>query len=161
MSSFRAGASTVMCALALAACRGDGASERPASTTDTPRSETPGPDRAPSPPVASGETWNGITLYPGSRQLCDQHVMASSASAPREIEWRSYATSDPADRVVAHFDPDGKLVDSKLDGETTLRLDGVQISIFSLPTSRPAPSCDVTPATTDRALIVLHRQTAP
>lgn len=146
----------LVCAFALAACRGDAARERPASVAEPP---------PPSPPVAAGETWNGIALYPGSRQLCDEHVTARPTTPHppntpwREIDWRSYATSDPADRVVAFFDPEGKYVEAAEAGETTLRRDGVRISVFTLPASRPAPTCAVPPASGDRALIVLHKQT--
>lgn len=119
----------------------------------------------------AGVRWpKGVVAYPGARQLCQEHltahsILAGDEGAPRrEIDWSSYAVADEAAQVIAFYKRNASPITVEVDGDqTTLRLEsGVRLSVIALPTKRAFPSCTValaSIASTDRVLVVVHKQT--
>ncbi len=108
----------------------------------------------------------GVLAYPGARAICNQHLvmrptLAADQGKPwREVAWQSYGVADDAARVIAFYNRDAGAITTDGD-ETTIYVDGgIRLSIFTLPTKRVFPKCaDGAPAATERALIVVHKQT--
>jgi len=47
--------------------------------------------------------WFGFTPYAGARPLCSESVLAFSNGKQIEIHWKTFATRDTADQVMAYY----------------------------------------------------------
>lgn len=105
----------------------------------------------------SGELWLDVFVpYPRARALCDERLDGHSM----DVAWRSYATADTSDAVVAFYkqahptlvDRDGKdLVSLRAPGEKALAV---------MEAGRRAPSCGE-PATPGERTIIVVSQAFP
>ncbi len=102
----------------------------------------------------TADRWLDVFVpYPRARALCDERLVGHST----DVAWRSYATADAADAVVAFYkeahptlvDRDGKdLVSLRAPGEKALAV---------MEAGRRAPSCSEAPAPGERTIIVVSQ----
>ena len=90
--------------------------------------------------------------YPGARQLCAEHVSGQDM----HISWESYATADPVDRVVAHFQrASGRTATVRADGSRHFDWDAVnKMSIYPAARNDAFPNCDVKTSARERTVIL-------
>jgi hypothetical protein len=101
-------------------------------------------------PTAEGD-WLGFTRYGNARLLCSGRVYGVGGE---EIHWWSYVTRDEPSRVAAFYGlgslgPDGGGAQLKGPGDTDLAVHPAA--------PRGYPSCDTTPAPSDRTVILVSR----
>jgi hypothetical protein len=138
-------------------------SSAPVSSLSSPAASS---SSAPSPPTEWAE---GVTPYPGAKELCVEHHELKATSEEgfhlnlprRVIDTSSYAVAASARSVVLFYKKNLPDVHTSVEGaETRFSLSsGARLSVFSLPAAKTFPSCRDEPGPLDRALIVIHRQT--
>ncbi len=103
--------------------------------------------------AAAEKPWMGFAAYPDARLLCDQHVSGTGM----HILWRSYATVDALDRVIAFYERDtGRKTRPGAGGAPGLELDADRkLAIYPAARSEEFPSCAVKPAAGERTVILV------
>jgi len=92
------------------------------------------------------------TRYPGSRQLCAEHVNGAGL----HISWVTYATRDAPDAVVALYErTTGRKSTARADGSRAFEWDALHTtSIYPATRNDAFPHCDVKPTGRERTVIL-------
>ncbi len=101
--------------------------------------------------------WYGFAWYAGARQMCDQFLKGSGS--PMEIHWRSFATSNTFEKVVAFY-AKAKVKDMKKEPDSvTFHLD--PDTVLSVHAASPAqyPTCENKPKSGEKTVILVSRAT--
>ena len=107
------------------------------------------------------KNWFGFTPYPGARELCDQMVDGRSSSGPMGIHWRSYATRDATEDVIAFYaKAEGR--DVGVEGKSiTVRRGKEKVeAVLSVHAASATdyPGCDSKPRPEEKTVIIVsHR----
>ncbi len=99
--------------------------------------------------------WYGFASYAGARQMCDQFLKGSGS--PMEIHWRSFATPDTFEKVVAFYDRTKVKDVEKESDSVTFHLD--QDTVLSVHAALPVhyPTCENKPKSGEKTVIVVSR----
>jgi hypothetical protein len=107
----------------------------------------------------NGREWNGFAAYPGARQLCDQSVMGQPGGAMMEIHWRSYATLDATEKVIAFYEKTKVKDVEKGSDSITFQLDkDTHLSVYAASAAH-YPTCENKPKSDEKTIIVVSRAT--
>ncbi len=94
-----------------------------------------------------------FTIYPGVRDMCNQHITGNSM----HILWRSYASKDAPSKVMAFYkERHSDLVESTSNAEMKLRGTSDKVlSVHAVPGK--FPTCENGPAADEKTVIVVSQ----
>jgi hypothetical protein len=105
------------------------------------------------------ERWFSFAAYPAARPLCDEHVAGSSM----HISWRSFASRDPVERVVAFYERDqGAKATEQSPGAFVLHARARPDDVLEVRGTGGAgtyPSCSVRPAKGEKTVVIVSSAT--
>ncbi len=95
----------------------------------------------------------GFVPYPGARQLCAEHV----SGTPLHITWRSYATPDSVDAVVAHYEKaTGRKATTRPSGERQLEWhEDHKLAVYPAADNDRFPHCATKPTRDERTVVLI------
>lgn len=95
----------------------------------------------------------GFVPYPGARPLCAEHV----SGTPLHITWRSYATPDSVDAVVAHYEKTTGRKATKLPGgERRLEWNADhKLAVYPAADNDRFPHCATKPTGDERTVLLI------
>jgi len=96
----------------------------------------------------------GFAAYPGSRQLCTQHI--NGGKGGMHIMWSSHATKDALAKVVAHYE---KALAAKAtaedDGAKSIKVGDRHVTIYPVASNDKLPHCETKPKTGEQTIVML------
>jgi hypothetical protein len=103
--------------------------------------------------LAAAQPSAGFASYPGARRLCAEHV----SGTPMHLTWRSYATRDSLDTVVAHYEKaTGRKATTLASGERRLEWNANhKLGIYPAADNDRFPHCETKPARDERTVILI------
>lgn len=95
----------------------------------------------------------GFAVYPGSRQLCSQHI---SGSGGMHITWSSHAIKDSLAKVVAHYEQAlATKVTSEANGAKSIKIGDRHVTVYPAASNDKLPSCEAKPKTGEQTIVML------
>lgn len=94
------------------------------------------------------------TAYPGSRQLCYQHISGNTM----HIMWSSHATKDALAKVVAHYEKGLGKKAAKADehGARLIEVDADRhVTIYPSASNDKLPHCEKKPASGEQTIVMI------
>ena len=94
------------------------------------------------------------TAYPGSRQLCNEHVSGTTM----HILWSSHATRDAIAKVVEHYEKGLGKKAGKADaaGARRIELDADRhVAIYPATSNDKLPSCESKPTSGEQTIVMI------
>jgi hypothetical protein len=95
----------------------------------------------------------GFSVYPGSRQLCSQHITGNGGM---HISWSSHASTDAMSKVVAHYEK--ALATKATDedhGAKSIKVGDRHVTIYPAASNDKLPSCETKPKATEKTIVML------
>jgi len=104
-------------------------------------------------PALADDPPKAFTAYPGSRQLCYQHISGN----PMHIMWSSHATKDTFAKVLAHYEKGlGKKARSDANGAKTIEVDAQRrVTIYPRASEAKLPKCETKPSAGEQTLVMI------
>jgi hypothetical protein len=102
----------------------------------------------------------GFAAYKDARQLCSEHVAGSGM----HITWSSYASKDPVDTIVRHYEKTTgrKATPAGSRGERSLAWDkDHMLEIYPASRNDAFPHCDKKPASGELSVILMSSAARP
>jgi hypothetical protein len=95
----------------------------------------------------------GFELYPGSRQLCSQHVHGGGGM---HIAWSSHATKDALVKVVAHYEKAlAAKATSEDAGAKSIKVGDRHVTIYPAASNDKLPHCETKPKAGEQTVVML------
>jgi hypothetical protein len=94
------------------------------------------------------------TAYPGSRQLCYQHISGNKM----HIMWSSHATKDALAKVVEHYEKGLGKKAAKADahGARLIEVDADRhVTIYPVASNDKLPSCETKPKAGEQTIVMI------
>jgi hypothetical protein len=109
----------------------------------------------------NGSRWFSFAEYPQARRLCHEHVLGHGGGRRMEIEWQSFAVSDPPEKVAAFYERDQKTRAEKDEHDgyhiTAPGAPRDKMSIFPPSQATHHPSCSKKAKSSERTVILVSR----
>jgi hypothetical protein len=115
-------------------------------------------------PARGEERWGGLFApYPGARRLCSQHISGHAGGKPMHITWVAFASTDAPEKVSAFYAKNtaGAKVERSSHGLTQLRGPKGQVLSVMVAARKGYPTCEVKPAASDHAVIIVSNAATP
>lgn len=102
---------------------------------------------------APKEVPKAYTSYPGSRQLCYQHITGNTM----HIMWSTHATKDSLAKVLAHYEKAlGKKATAQDHGAKRIEVDADRhLTIYPVASEGKLPHCDTKPKAGEQTIVML------